>query len=144
MSLAHFLHIVKNVTCSAFEKYHLTKHISHLTLFSVKSFKSVNNVQSRQAKCGLLEQIWCSMFKVDRCSMYPGSLPLIFNGSVPGHKKLFNVRRCSMYTGVQFDRFHCIHILELYSLLTNSSGLSTEARRAQAGEVNSWTRLCID
>ena len=31
--------------------------------------------------------------------MYPGSLPLIFNGSVPGHKTLFNVRRCSMYTG---------------------------------------------
>ena len=42
--------------------------------------------------------------------MYPGSLPLIFNGSVPGHEKLFNVRRCSMYTGVQFDRFHCIYI----------------------------------
>ena len=41
--------------------------------------------------------------------MYPGSLPLIFNGSVPGHEKLFNVRRCSMYTGVQFDRFHCIY-----------------------------------
>ena len=40
--------------------------------------------------------------------MYPGSLPLIYNGSVPGHEKLFNVRRCSMYTGVQFDRFHCI------------------------------------
>ena len=40
--------------------------------------------------------------------MYPGSLPLIFNGSVPGHEKLFNVRRCSMYTGVQFGRFHCI------------------------------------
>ena len=40
--------------------------------------------------------------------MYPGSLLLIFNGSVPGHEKLFNVRRCSMYTGVQFDRFHCI------------------------------------
>ena len=37
--------------------------------------------------------------------MYPGSLPLIFNGSVPGHEKLFNVRRCSMYRGVQFDRF---------------------------------------
>ena len=33
--------------------------------------------------------------------MYPGSLPLIFNGSVPGHEKLFNVRRCSMYAGVQ-------------------------------------------
>ena len=40
--------------------------------------------------------------------MYPGSLPLIFNGNVPGHEKLFNVRRCSMYTGVQFDRFHCM------------------------------------
>ena len=40
--------------------------------------------------------------------MYPGSLPLIFNGSVPGHEILFNVRRCSMYTGVHFDRFHCI------------------------------------
>ena len=39
--------------------------------------------------------------------MYPGSPPLILNGSVPGHEKLFNVRRCSMYTGVQFDRFHC-------------------------------------
>ena len=73
----------------------------------MKSFKSVQNLQSRQVKCGLWEQIWCSMFKVDRCSMYPGSLPLIFNGSVPGHEKMFNVRRCSMYTGVQFDRFHC-------------------------------------
>ena len=39
--------------------------------------------------------------------MYPGSLPLIFNGSVPGHEQLFNVRRCSKYTGVQFDRFNC-------------------------------------
>ena len=27
--------------------------------------------------------------------MYPGSLPLIFNGSVPGHEKLFN------FAGVQ-------------------------------------------
>ena len=35
-----------------------------------------------------------------------GSLPLIFNGNVPGHEKLFNVRRCSMYTGVQL----CIDI----------------------------------
>ena len=42
--------------------------------------------------------------------MYPGSLPLIFNGSVPGHEELFNVRRCSMYTGDQFDRFHCTNI----------------------------------
>ena len=25
LSLPHFLHIVKNFTCSAFEKYHLTK-----------------------------------------------------------------------------------------------------------------------
>ena len=33
--------------------------------------------------------------------MYPGSLPLIFNGSVPGHEKMFNVRRCAMYTGVR-------------------------------------------
>ena len=41
--------------------------------------------------------------------MYTGSLSLIFDGSVPGHEKMFNVRRCSMYTGVQFDRFHCIH-----------------------------------
>ena len=34
--------------------------------------------------------------------MWPGSLPLTFNGSVPGHEKLFNVRRCSMYmyTGI--------------------------------------------
>ena len=39
--------------------------------------------------------------------MYPGSLPLISNWSLPGHEKLFNVRRCSMYTGVQLDRFHC-------------------------------------
>ena len=76
--------------------------------FQCKSFKSVQNVQIRQVKCGLREQIWCPMFKVDRCSMYPGSLPLISNGNVPGHEKLFNVRRCSMYTGVQFDRFHCI------------------------------------
>ena len=42
--------------------------------------------------------------------MYPGSLPLILNGSVPGHEQLFNVRRCSMYTGVQFGRFHCIYM----------------------------------
>ena len=42
--------------------------------------------------------------------MYPGSLPLIFNGSLPGNEKVFNVRRCSMYTGVQFGRFHCIYI----------------------------------
>ena len=39
--------------------------------------------------------------------MYPGSLPLIFNRSVPGLENLFNERRCSMYIGVQFDRFHC-------------------------------------
>ena len=45
--------------------------------------------------------------KVDRCSMFPGSLPLIFNGSVPRHEQLFNVRWCSMYIGVQFGRFHC-------------------------------------
>ena len=111
LSLPHFLHIVTNLTCSAFKKYHMTKqlilYISDLTSFSVKKFKSVKNVQSRQVKCGLREQIWCSMFKVDRCSMYPGSLPLISNESVPGHKQLFNVHRCSMYTGVQFDRFHC-------------------------------------
>ena len=73
----------------------------------VKSFKSVQNVQSRRVKYGLREQIWCSMFKVGRCSMYPGSLPLIFNVSVSGHEKSINVRKCSMYTGVQFDRFHC-------------------------------------
>ena len=53
------------------------------------------------------------MFKIDRCSMYPGSLPLIFNGSVPGHEKMFNVRRCSMYTGVQLDRFHCSYTRDL-------------------------------
>ena len=52
-------------------------------------------------------KFWCSMFKIDRCSMYPGSLPFIFNGSLPGNEKVFNVRRCSMYTGVQFGRFHC-------------------------------------
>ena len=85
-----------------------------MTSFSVKSFKPVQNVQSRLVKCGLREIIWCSMFKVDRCSMYPGSLPLIFNGSVPRHGKLINVRRCSMYTGVQLDRFHCRYdILQL-------------------------------
>ena len=39
--------------------------------------------------------------------MYLGSLPLILNRSVPGHKKLFDVRRRLMYTGVQFGRFHC-------------------------------------
>ena len=118
MSLPHFLHIVKNFTCSAFEKNQLTKQLIlciSFASFSVKSFKSVQNVQSRQVKCGLREQIWCSMFKVDRCSMYTGSLPLIFNGSVPGHEKLFNVRRCSMYTGVQFDRFHCTTSLSLIS-----------------------------
>ena len=32
---------------------------------------------------------------------------MIFNGSLPGHEKVFNVRRCSMYTGVQFGRSHC-------------------------------------
>ena len=53
--------------------------------------------QCRMFKAGLREQIWCSMFKVDRCSMYPGSLPWIFNGSVPGHEKLFNVHRCSIW-----------------------------------------------
>ena len=53
--------------------------------------------------------------------MYPGNLPLIFNGSVPGHEKLFNVRRCSMYTGVQFDRFHCIS--EARRALNSRSGL---------------------
>ena len=47
--------------------------------------------------------------------MYPGSLPLISNGSVPGHEKLFNVCRCSMYTGDQFDRFHCSWSLTLLS-----------------------------
>ena len=111
MSLLKFHHIVKNFTCSAFEKYHLTKQLivlSRLSSFFVKSFKSADNVQSRQVKCGPREQIWCSMFKIDRCSMYPGSLPLIFNGSLPGHEKVFNVGRCSMYTGVQFGRFHCI------------------------------------
>ena len=73
----------------------------------MKRLKSVHDVQCIQVKCGLREQIWCSMFKIDRCSMYPGSLPLIFNGNLPGNEKLFNVRRCSMYTGVQFGRFHC-------------------------------------
>ena len=48
----------------------------------------MKNVQSRQVKCGLREHIWCSMFKIDRCSMYPGSLQLNSNGSVPGHEKL--------------------------------------------------------
>ena len=55
--------------------------------------------------------------------MYPGSLPLIFNGSVPGHEKVFNVRRCSMYTGAQFDRFHCslnAYMRELSSTSTNT------------------------
>ena len=41
--------------------------------------------------------------------MYPGSLPLIFNGIVPGHEKVFNICRCSMYTGVQFDRYIYIY-----------------------------------
>ena len=84
----------------------------------MKSFKSVHNVQSIQVKCDLREPTWCSMFKIDRCSMYPGSLPLIFNGSVPGHEKLFNVRRCSMYTGVQFDRFHCSFLSICYRQLS--------------------------
>ena len=74
----------------------------------------MQNVQCRQVKCGLREQIWCSIFKVGRCSMYPGSLLLMFNGSVPGQEKLFNVRRCSMYTGVQFDRFHSIRFVGLF------------------------------
>ena len=52
--------------------------------------------------------------------MYPGSLPLIFNGSVPGHKKLFNVHRCSMYTGVQFDRFHCTSFNVFQTLIAYS------------------------
>ena len=78
--------IVKNFTFSAFGKYHLTKQlilcISFVLIFSEK-LQNVQNVQSRQVKCGLGEQIWCSIFKVDRYSMYPGSLPLTFNGSVP-------------------------------------------------------------
>ena len=40
MSLPHYLHIVKNLTCSAFEKYHLTKQlnlcISFVLIFSEK------------------------------------------------------------------------------------------------------------
>ena len=40
MSLPHFLHIVKNFKCSAFEKYHLTKQlilcISFVLIFSEK------------------------------------------------------------------------------------------------------------
>ena len=75
-------------------------YVSHLSSFLVKSFKSVQNVQSRQVKCGLQEQIWCSMFKVDRCSMYLGSLPLIFNGSVPGHENVY-ILKC-MYISVNF------------------------------------------
>ena len=114
MSLPHILHIVKNFTCSAFEKYHLTKQlilcISFVLIFSKKFQIRCTMFKVDRFKCGLREQIWCSMFKVDMCSMYPGSLPLIFNGSVPGHEKLFNVRRCSMYTGIQFDRFHCNHV----------------------------------
>ena len=51
--------------------------------------------------------------------MYPGRLPLIFNGSVPGHEKLFNVRRCSMYTGVQFDRFHCTGMYSFFLVNMN-------------------------
>ena len=89
-------------------------YLIYLSSFSVKSFKSVQNVQSRQVKCGLREQIWCSM--------YPGSLPLIFNGSVPGHEKMFKVRRCSMYTVVQFDRFHFMSELSLLSFLCISLG----------------------
>ena len=51
--------------------------------------------------------------------MYPGSPPLIFNGSVPGHEKMFNVRRFSMYTGVQFDRFCCIEVNECIQCLSS-------------------------
>ena len=32
--------------------------------------------------------------------MYPGSLPLILNGSVPGYEKFL----CSMYAGVQYTQ----------------------------------------
>ena len=60
--------------------------------------------------------------------MYPGSLPLIFNGSVPGHEKSFNVRRCSMYTGVQFDRFHCTSFLCHHKLSVNER-LKTPAKK---------------
>ena len=111
MSLPHFLHIVINFTYSAYEKYHLTKQlilcISFVLIFS-EFFKSVQNVQSRHVKCGLREQICCSMFKVDRCSMYPGSLPLIFNGSVPGHEKLY---MCIYILNVIF---HCLVIVNGY------------------------------
>ena len=61
--------------------------------------------------------------------MYPGSLPLIFNGSVPGHEKLFNVRRCSMYAGVQFDRFHCnFHFALFNDWLLNNFSLTNYVR----------------
>ena len=58
--------------------------------------------------------------------MYPGSLPLIFNGSVPVHEKLFNVHRCSMYTGVQFDRFHCSSSRRRTCSSSRKSSSSTE------------------
>ena len=52
MSLPNFLHIVKNFTCSVFEKYHLTRQLK---------------VKSRQVKCGLREKNWCSRFSMGVC-----------------------------------------------------------------------------
>ena len=69
-----------------------------------------------------LEKIWCLMFKVDRCSMYPGSLPLISNGSVPGHGKtvqctqVFNVHRCSIW---QVPLYIYIYIIYIYIYIYN-------------------------
>ena len=111
----------------------------------MNSFKSVQNVQCtcRQFKCGLREQIWCSMFKVDRCSMYPGSLPLISNGSVPAHEKLFNVRRCSMYTGVQFGRFHCssIIIINISHIITGNLVLITILHPSSSSSSSSFLKF---
>ena len=142
MSLLHFLHIVKNFTCSAFKKYQLTKelykvisYVSHLSSFSVKSIKSVQNVQSRQVKCGLREQIWCSMFKVDRCSMYPGSLPLNFNGSVPGHEKLFNVHRCSIGQVPLYIR-HNDGLKMLLVCASDTGAMSDETRKTTMCLIN--------
>ena len=140
MSSPHFLHIVKNFTFSAFENYHLTKQLILCILFVLvfsEKLQNVQNVQSGQVKCGLGEHIWCSMFKVDRCSMYPSSLPLIFNGSVPGHEKLFNVRRCSMYTGVQFDRFHCTMIIRKQSIVNTRIFIHQHGQVLSKGPVSS-------
>ena len=55
ISLPHFLHIIKNFTCSVFEKYHLTKQfILYISFDLIFSEKVLNQ---------------CRMIKVDRLTV---------------------------------------------------------------------------